>query len=115
MRTIRWFFILVIAILLADFAISNGQPVDVKFWPLPVDFATRLFFAVLVAAAFGFILGELVAWLGGRRWRQEVRLKQRRIEALERELAATQAQLKPTGSLEAGGGSSRSLAAKTSH
>jgi uncharacterized integral membrane protein len=114
-RTIRWFLILVIAILLADFAISNGQPVEVKFWPLPVDFATRLFFAVLVSAAFGFILGELVAWFSGRRWRQEVRLKQRRIEALERELAATQAQLKSTGSLEAAGGAPRSPGLPSTH
>jgi putative membrane protein len=112
-RTIRWSFILVIAILLADFAISNRQPVEVKFWPLPVDFSTRLFFAVLVSAAFGFILGELVAWFGGRRWRQEVRVKQRRIEALERELAATQAQLKSTG--ESAGGAPRSPGPPATH
>ena len=49
--TFRWFLILVIAILLADFAISNGQPVDVKFWPLPVDFSTRLFFAASSTAS----------------------------------------------------------------
>src|SRR5258706_530172 len=42
-----------------------------------------------------FSVGQFVAWLGAQRWRHEARAKQRRIEALERELAATQAQLKP--------------------
>ena len=48
---------------------------------------------VLLALLVGFLLGELVAWLNGRRWRREARSRGRRLDALERELAATQAQL----------------------
>ncbi|MBV8654029.1 MAG: hypothetical protein JO255_21400, partial [Alphaproteobacteria bacterium] len=40
------------------------------------------------------LAGEIVAWIGGRRWRREARQRAQRIAALERELVATQAQLK---------------------
>jgi uncharacterized integral membrane protein len=75
------------------FAISNRQPVEITFWPLPIVIETRLFLVVLLSMLAGFLIGELVAWMGGRRWRREAREKSRRIEALERELAATQALL----------------------
>ena len=76
---------------LVVFAVSNLQPVEVNFWPLTID--TRLYLVVLVAMALGFFIGEIVAWIGGRRWRREARHRAQRIAALERELAATQARL----------------------
>jgi uncharacterized integral membrane protein len=93
-RAVHWFVTLPLTILLVVFAISNRQAVEITFWPLPVAIETRLFLVVLLAIAAGFVFGELVAWLGGRRWRRETREKARRIDALERELAATQARLK---------------------
>ncbi len=79
--------------MLIAFAIGNRQAVTV--WPLSGDTTLPLYAVVLVALALGFLIGELVAWIGGRRWRREARRRAQRIEALERELAATQAQLKP--------------------
>jgi uncharacterized integral membrane protein len=83
-----------LTVVLVDFAISNGQAVTIALWPLPIEQETRLFVVVLLAMLAGFLVGELVAWIGGRRWRRDAREKSRRIDALERELAATQALLK---------------------
>src|SRR5438445_182608 len=47
----------------------------------------------IVTAIFDDIAGALAAWLGGRHTRRELRRQRRRTAALERELAATQAQL----------------------
>lgn len=63
------------------------------FWPLPVTLGAPLYLIVLLSLLVGFIAGELAAWVAGRRRRREARLRARRIEALERELAATQGQL----------------------
>jgi uncharacterized integral membrane protein len=104
LKLFRWIVTLLVAALLVIFAVSNRQAVEVDFWPLPLTISTWLFVVVLLAALIGFLIGEFVAWVGGRRWRHEARLKQRQIEALERELAATQAQLKPADTLIEGPG-----------
>jgi uncharacterized integral membrane protein len=104
-KTVRWLLILLVATLLVVFAVSNRQAVEVTFWPVPVVIDSPLSFVVLGAVLLAFLVGQFVAWLGAQRWRQEARAKQRRIEALERELAATQAQLRPTD--ENAGGPSR--------
>jgi uncharacterized integral membrane protein len=93
LRFLTWPVILVVAVLLADFAIGNGDVVEIGLWPFPA-YEMKLWYPILGALFFGFLAGELVAWLNGRRWRQRARRQARRIEALERELAATQAQLK---------------------
>jgi uncharacterized integral membrane protein len=94
-KTVRWLLILLVATLIVLFAVSNRQAVEVTFWPFPVVIDRPLSLVVLGAVLLAFLVGQFVAWLGAQRWRQEVRMKQRRIEALERELAATQAQLRP--------------------
>jgi uncharacterized integral membrane protein len=101
-KTVRWLLILVVAIFLVLFAVSNRQGVEVTFWPFPVVIDSPLSLVVLGAVLLAFLVGQFVAWLGAQRWRQEVRQKQRRIEALERELAATQAQLRPAEAIAGG-------------
>jgi uncharacterized integral membrane protein len=92
-KAVHWFVTLPLTIVFVIFAISNRQPVEITFWPLPIAIETRLFLVVLLGIVAGFLIGELVAWIGGRRWRRDAREKSRRIEALERELTATQALL----------------------
>jgi uncharacterized integral membrane protein len=92
-RVVRWLVAAVVALLLVIFAISNRQTVEVTFWPFPVTIDSALSLIVLGAIVLAFLVGQFVAWLGAQRWRHEARAKQRRIEALERELAATQTQL----------------------
>jgi uncharacterized integral membrane protein len=92
-RLVHWLVTVPVTAVLVTFAVANRH--DVVVWPLPDTVQAPLAFVVLFSLIVGFLIGEFVAWIGGRRWRQEVRHKARRIEALERELAATQAQLKP--------------------
>lgn len=101
MRAAFWLFILVIAAVLALFAVSNRDSAALAFWPLPFVVELPLYLLVFAALALGFIVGEIAAWIAGRRWRREVRRRGRRIAALERELSATQAQLPRPG--EGGG------------
>lgn len=83
----------VVALLLAYFAACNWASVVVTFWPF-FQFDAPLFAVVLAGMLGGFLVGELVAWAGGRRGRRQARQATRRVEALERELAAAQAQLR---------------------
>lgn len=93
MKLVHWLVTLPLAILLIIFAVSNRDAVVVTFWPLPMMLEAPLYLVVLLALFFGFLVGELVAWINGRRHRREARRRARRIEALERELDATQAKL----------------------
>jgi uncharacterized integral membrane protein len=88
LRTIRWILIGLVALALVIFAVDNRQVVTVSLWPLPIEASMSLYLVVLLTLLFGFLLGELIAWMNGRRWRREARLKAKRIEELERELAA---------------------------
>jgi hypothetical protein len=93
-RLVYWLIVAPVTVAIIVFALVNRQTVQVDFWPLPFAPDTWLFLIVLVALLLGFLVGEIVAWIGGRRWRREARLRAQRIAVLERELAATQAQLK---------------------
>src|SRR4051812_15120769 len=95
MKVLFWFFILLLAVLLALFAVANRELVSLAIWPLPFVVPVPLYLAVLVAVLIGFLAGALAGWLGGRRVRGERRRRGRRIAALERELAATQTRLAP--------------------
>lgn len=93
MRAIFWFFVALIAIALALFAVSNREAVSLGFWPLPFLIDLPLYLLVLAAVVVGFVVGQLSAWISARRWRRELRQRRRRIASLERELATTQARL----------------------
>ena len=95
MRLVHWLVTAPVTLLLIIFAVSNRESVHVTFWPLPAYVDAPLYLVVLLAVLIGFLVGEFVAWVNGRSWRQEARRRRRRAEALERELAATQAQLRP--------------------
>jgi len=74
---------------LVAFAVVNRQRVEL--WPLPD--APPLGLALVVALLVGFAAGMAAAWLAFAPRRREARHRARRIEALERELAATQDRL----------------------
>ena len=93
MKFVFWIFVLIVAFVLALFAVSNREMVSLGLWPVPFLVEIPLYVAVLAALAVGFLIGELAAWIAGRRWRREARRRARRITSLEDELRATQAQL----------------------
>jgi uncharacterized integral membrane protein len=88
LRTFRWILIGLVALALVVFAVDNRQVVTVSLWPLPIEASMSLYLVVLLTLLLGFLLGELIAWMNGHRWRREARLKAKRIEELERALAA---------------------------
>jgi uncharacterized integral membrane protein len=88
MRTFRWILIGLVALALVIFAVDNRQVVTVSLWPLPIEASMSLYLVVLLTLLLGFLLGELIAWMNGHRWRREARLKAKRIEELEHALAA---------------------------
>lgn len=92
MRLIYWSATLAIAIILTMFAVPNREHVGVVLWPF-LTLEAPLYLVTLLSLLVGFLAGAVVAWVGGRRWRRKARQRARRIEALERELTATQARL----------------------
>jgi putative membrane protein len=92
---VHWAVTAPAALILGTFAVSNRAGVTVSLWPIlgPVD--VPVYLIVLTALLVGFLAGEFVAWINGRRARRLARERQRRIDALERELAASQAKAAP--------------------
>ena len=88
MRTFRWVLIGLVALALVIFAVDNRQAVTVSLWPLPIEASMGLYLVVLLTLLAGFLVGELAAWMNGHHWRREARQRAKRIEELERELAA---------------------------
>ena len=93
MRIIHRAVLLLVAIFLIFFAVSNRAAVSVGLWPLPFLADVPLYLLCFLCAFVGAAAGAAGAWLAGGRDRRELRNRRRRIEALERELAATQARL----------------------
>jgi lipopolysaccharide assembly protein A len=90
-RPVHWIVTAPAALAAALFAASNREHVAVRLWPLPDVLDAPLYLVVLMALLCGFLFGELVAWLTAGQTRRLARERMRRIAALERELAATQA------------------------
>ena len=85
--------LLVIAIFLILFAVSNRETVSVEFWPLPFLADVPLYLLCFLSLVIGALIGVAIAWMAGHGKRRELRSRRRRIEALERELTATQSQI----------------------
>jgi lipopolysaccharide assembly protein A len=85
--------LLLVAIVLILFAVSNRETTSLALWPLPFLVDLPLYLLFFLSLLIGGVVGAAMAWFAGRRDRRELRRRRRRIEALERELAATQAQL----------------------
>lgn len=94
MKLVHWLVTLPLALVLVVFAVSNRAGVTLTLWPFPLSLEAPVYLVVLLALLIGFLVGELVAWINSRRWRREAKLRARRIDALERELAAKEAQIK---------------------
>lgn len=88
MKLFYWLVTAVVAVVLIVFAVANRAGTTLSLWPFPVKLEAPVYLVVLLALLVGFLIGELMAWFNGRRWRRAARRNARRIEELERELAA---------------------------
>jgi uncharacterized integral membrane protein len=95
-KLFNWLVTAPLLLLLVVFAVANRATTTLSFWPLPFTLETRVFLVVLVPLVIGFFVGELAAWINGRRSRHAARRHARRIEELERELAAKVPPKEPT-------------------
>lgn len=96
MRVLYWLITALVALVCVVFAVSNRAGVTLTFWPLSFEFAAPLYLVVLLALLAGFLIGLLVAWIWSWRARWSARERARRIEALERDLAAAEQRAKST-------------------
>jgi uncharacterized integral membrane protein len=94
MKFFWWTVLALAALLLILFAISNRETVSVGLWPvLPAAaLAMPLYLLVLGTLLVGFVVGQLVTWIAGWRWRREARRSRDRIAVLEQELEAERLQ-----------------------
>jgi lipopolysaccharide assembly protein A len=92
-RVLNRAIILACAVLLILFAVSNRETVSLALWPLPFLLDAPLYLFFFLSLLVGGLLGASAAWLAGRHDRRELRRRRRRIDALERELSATQSRL----------------------
>ena len=88
MRLFHWLVTAPLAVVLIIFAVNNRDSVTLSFWPLPVTLQAPLYLVALLALLVGFLIGELIAWTNGRRWRRQARHSAKRVAELERTLAA---------------------------
>jgi uncharacterized integral membrane protein len=84
----RWVLFVPLVILLALFALSNQQDVQLRLWPLDVAWEASLALATLAIAAVAFVVGALVAWAAALPVRRRAARLEQAAKLLEAELAA---------------------------
>lgn len=87
--------IIIAGVVFGDFAVWNLGAVTVVLWPFG-EFQSRVFLVVLLALLAGFLVGLLVAWIWSWGARRAARVRAKRIEILERDLAAAEQRAKNT-------------------
>ncbi len=94
MKFFWWIVLALAALLLILFAVSNRETVSIGLWPLlpAAALAMPRYLLVLGTLLIGFVVGQLVTWIAGRRWRREARRLRDRVAALELELEAERLQ-----------------------
>jgi len=88
-KWLSWLVIALLALFCTVFAVSNREIVTLTLWPLPFALTAQLYLVVLLTVLVGFLVGLLGGWMASWRVRRAARERKRRIETLERELAAT--------------------------
>lgn len=95
MRTIKWLFTLPLILLAFSFALSNRAMIDLRLEPFPYIISMPLYALGFAALLLGFIAGGLMAGMSSLRHRYRARALLRRVEALEKDLAAAKASIPP--------------------
>jgi uncharacterized integral membrane protein len=87
----RWVFFLPLLVLLALFALSNPQDVEIRLWPFDLAWVSPLGIAVLLMAAVAFLVGALIAWAAALPIRRRAARIEQAAKLLEAELAGLRA------------------------
>jgi len=95
-RLFYWLCTALVALICVVFAVTNRAGVTLAFWPFGIELSAPLYLVVLLALLAGFLVGLLVAWVWSWGARRSARARARRIEILERDLAAAEQRAKGT-------------------
>lgn len=86
-RYIYWLFAAPIGLLVLLFALSNRAEIDLLLWPLPFELVgVPIFAPILLAFVGGFMIGGVLIWLSGHRWRAQARDRQHQVASLQRQV-----------------------------
>ncbi len=87
----RWVLFLPLLVLLALFALSNTQEVEIRLWPLDAAWAASLGIAMLLFGAAAFLVGAALVWASHVPERRRARRVEQAARLLEAELASIKA------------------------
>lgn len=87
----RWVLFLPLLVVLALFALSNPQDVELRLWPFDLAWIAPLGVAVLVLCAIAFLIGAGIAWAANLPARRRAVKLEEAARLLEGELAAYKA------------------------
>ncbi len=83
MRYLRLALFVLLLLSAVIFALSNGQVVDLRFWPFSEILSLRLCLIVLAALAIGLILGRMSLWPKHQKVKVAYRRAEKQLAALE--------------------------------
>jgi uncharacterized integral membrane protein len=87
----RWLLFVPLLVVLALFALSNPQDVEIRLWPFDLAWISPLGIAVLILCAIAFLLGAGLAWAAGLAARRRAAKVEEAARLLEGELAGYKA------------------------
>ena len=87
MRLLGWIIAVPVALIVIAFAVANRAPAVVRFDPLPYALDIPIWAIAIGAIAFGFVLGAVIKWIFGAKWRSLALRSRRRVRVLEREVS----------------------------
>jgi putative membrane protein len=87
----RWLLFVPLVLVLALFAHSNPQDIELRLWPFDVVWVAPQGIAMLVLAAAGFLVGALLVWVAGIPTRRRAAKMHQAAKLLEGEVAALKA------------------------
>lgn len=88
MSFLRWILSTLVAALAIVFALANRESVDLTWSPVHDPLPLPLFAIGLGGALAGFLTGAALGWLRALTLRRETKRLKRRIESLEKDIAA---------------------------
>jgi uncharacterized integral membrane protein len=86
MRLLLWIVLLVLIFAAMVFAVSNADPITLRFWPFPSSWEAPLFAVVTAAIAVGLAVGVFYGWLMGGPTRRHARALARENKELSAEV-----------------------------
>lgn len=83
LKLLRLLIAVVALVMLVVLAIDNRGPVELSFWPLPLNIHVPLYWVFLFGLVAGALIGGISWWLSSWAYRREARAMRRRVRAMD--------------------------------